>query len=344
MSMNEQALYKEDSDSHLIKPELDEVLTELQQLREKAARLALLNDLHARLANAVDLPSMIDAFSVWLMPLVPHELMAFDGASSRHQHFCCSCHGPERQHIVTLAERLFADARQVALLKKWKEEEFYVHNWPLDFAGCNGIMLILRQERTLTAAEEDVVNEALAVLCEPLQRAMAYEDVFRQAKCDSLTGLANRRIFDERIDPLIDNAQRHGHPLSMVSMDLDHFKQVNDELGHAAGDEVLRQVAATLTAMIRSSDILVRMGGDEFLLLLPDTDLGSARILAERLCRAVDELDIYTAADRRLGVSIGLSQWQPGMTKEMWLQRVDELLYEAKGKGRNQVYAEGDKS
>ncbi len=338
--MEEQTMSTNYQESNNGQGSLDDVLRELQQLKEESARLVLLNDLHARLASAVDLPSMIDAFSVWLMPRVPHELMAFDAPNNKRRHLCCSCHGPERQHVVGLAERLFSDARRLPLIRKWKEGDFFIHNWPLDFGSSSGIILVMRQDQRLTAMEEKVVSEALAVLCEPLHRALAYEDVFQQAKCDALTGLANRRVFEERLGPLVDSARRHGHPLTLVSMDLDHFKQVNDHLGHATGDEVLKKVAQTFSAMIRSSDILVRMGGDEFMLILPDTDLASARILAERLCLAVDKLEIYSTADLKLGVSIGLSQWQPGISDEAWLERVDELLYEAKGHGRNQVYVE----
>ncbi len=338
--MEEQTVYTNHNESELGRRPLDDLLMELQQLKEKSARLALLNDLHARLASAVDLPSMIDAFSVWLMPRVSHELMAFDAPDNKHRHLCCSCHGPERQRVVVLAERLFGDARRLPLIRKWKEGDFFIHNWPLDFESASGIILVMRQEQRLTAMEEEVVSEALAVLSEPLQRALAYEDVFKQAKCDALTGLANRRVFEDRLGPLIDSARRHGHPLTLVSMDLDHFKQVNDNLGHSTGDEVLKKVAHTFSAMIRSSDILVRMGGDEFMLVLPDTDCVSARILAERLCKAVDNLGIYSTDDLKLGVSIGLSQWQPGLTEEEWLEMVDGLLYKAKGHGRNQVYGD----
>ncbi len=323
---------------------LGDLLMELQQLKDRAARLLLFNDLHARLATAVDLPSMIDAFSVWLMPRVPHELMAFDAPDNKRRHLCCSCHGSERLHVVGLAERIFDDARRLPVLKKWKEGDFFIHNWPLDFEGSSGIVLVMRQDQRLTVIEEEVVSDALAVLREPLQRALAYEDVFRQAKSDALTGLANRRVFEDRLGPLIDSARRYGHPLTLVSMDLDHFKEVNDNLGHATGDEVLVKVAKTFSSMIRTSDILVRMGGDEFMLVLPDTDHRAALILAERLCKSVDNLGIYSTDDLKLGVSIGLSQWQSAMTEEEWLEEVDGLLYQAKGHGRNQVYVKRDVS
>ena len=163
-------------------------------------------------------------------------------------------------------------------------------------------------------------DNVLEVLSEPLQRALDYEDLFDQVRQDSLTGLANRRVFDEQIPPLLASARRHGFPVTLCSMDLDKFKQVNDQFGHAEGDRVLRQVALTFAKMVRSSDILVRMGGDEFFLVLPYTDLQSAHCLGQRLCHAVDALDIFSKPGEKFGVSIGLVQWHPDLSKEEWIQ------------------------
>ncbi len=317
--------------------ELTVLLEELQQVRAKSDRLLLLNELHSRLSKALDLCSMIDAFSVWLMPRVPHELLAFDAPQENKRHLCCSCHGPRRREVIKIAENLFSDAKQFPVMKSWREGDYFVHNWQLGFLDTSGLVIVLRQDNKLTPLEEDIISEALTVLSEPLQRAMVYEELFLQAQQDVLTGLANRRVFEDRIGPLMDSARRHGHNLTLVSMDLDHFKQVNDNLGHAEGDAVLKTVSRTFSDMIRSSDILVRIGGDEFMLILPDTDVVSAGILAERLCQAVDGLDIYSSEAVKLGVSIGLCQWQDGWEQEEWLQRTDELLYKAKGQGRNRV-------
>lgn len=317
--------------------EISVLLEELQQVRAKSERLLLLNELHTRLSSALDLSSMIDAFSVWLMPRVPHQLLAFDAPHDNKRHLCCSCHGPQRLEVIQIAESLFADAKRFSVMKSWREGEYYVQNWHLDFLSTSGLVLVLRENQKLTPLEEEIISESLTVLAEPLQRAMVYEEIFVQAQQDSLTGLANRRVFDDRVGPLMDSARRHGHKLTLVSMDLDHFKQINDNLGHAEGDAVLKKVANIFSDMIRSSDILVRLGGDEFMLILPDTDVVSARILAERLCRAVDGLDIYSSDTEKLGVSIGLSQWQDGWALDEWLQVTDELLYQAKGQGRNRV-------
>ena len=126
--------------------------------------------------------------------------------------------------------------------------------------------------------------------------------------------LPNRLVFKERIDCIIERANRYNHPLTLAALDLDHFKEVNDTMGHLMGDEVLQQVTAALKKQIRLSDLLVRMGGDEFLLILPDTDMTAARNLGERLCRSWKSLDI-NAGQAKLSVSIGLCQWQPEMSR-----------------------------
>ena len=136
---------------------------------------------------------------------------------------------------------------------------------------------------------------------------------------------------------MIDSAERYGHPLSMISMDLDKFKAINDNLGHQAGDDALRRVAEVLKMAIRSTDLLVRMGGDEFLIILDSTDRKSARILAERLCTAVDDLNIWADKETKLGVSIGLTQLKKEESLSHWLERTDEILYHAKAEGRSKV-------
>jgi diguanylate cyclase (GGDEF)-like protein len=316
--------------------DMTSLMAELDRFKKKTAQLSLLNELHARLAGAVDLPGMIEAFSVWLMPLVEHDLVAYHNPDRKRNYIYSSCHGPERQRIFQLAEKLF-DSQPENGDQGWYEEDFYVQNWHLGSIDSSGLVLVLRQSKVIDAEEAALIDQALEVLREPLQRAFDYEDLFVIARRDILTGLANRRVFEERIGPLMDNSKRHHHPLTLACMDLDRFKQVNDNLGHAEGDRVLKKVADTFKSMVRSSDLLIRMGGDEFFLVLPETSLDSARVLAERLCKAIDDLAIYSAPGQKLGVSIGLSQWQPGMKIEEWLQSTDELLYQAKDNGRSQV-------
>ena len=165
---------------------------------------------------------------------------------------------------------------------------------------------------------------------------MEYEEIFAQARRDTLTGLPNRIVFEERIGTIVEQAKRHNRPLTLAALDLDHFKAVNDTMGHLMGDQVLKQVAAVLSNEVRLTDMLVRMGGDEFLLVLPDTSMQDARFLAERLCWAVEQLNIATSAGK-LAISIGLSEWHNALSIERWIEHADDILYQAKANGRAQV-------
>ncbi|MFP3984275.1 MAG: GGDEF domain-containing protein [Desulfurivibrionaceae bacterium] len=314
------------------------LMDELQSFRKRNEHLHLLNRLYSRLAAAPDLASVIEAFSVWLMPQVPHHLAGYHNPECNKKYICCSCHGPERAKVVNIAEYLFKNFSQ-AEKGCWYEEEYYVHNWYLGSLDLSGLVLIFSNDRAIKNEERELINEALSVLKGSVDRALEFEYLFEAAKKDGLTGLANRRVFDERIECLMETAGRYEQPLTLVALDLDNFKSINDMYGHAAGDEVLKKISETFAGLVRSSDLLARMGGDEFMLLLPNTDAEAARVLAERLCRAVSELGVKVDNYRKLGVSIGLSQWQPAMSKEDWLLLTDKKLYQAKKLGRHQVCA-----
>jgi len=324
---------------------LDHLMVELDRYRRQAEWLRQVNELHARLAGATDLQGMIEAFSVWLTPLVEHDLIAYRSLDRSRLHIICSCHGPDRRLAMQTAEEVFdkIDCQLDGACCEWGP--FFVQQWQMSFGmdtavATQGCLMLLRRGTCIEAEEDQILKDALAILEEPLQRALMYEDLFAQARRDMLTGLDNRRVFEERIGPMLETARRHGRPITVASMDLDHFKQINDNLGHAAGDNALQMVAKVLTGMVRNSDLLVRMGGDEFVLVLPDSGLEPARLLAERLCVAVDGLELNAGNGSRLGVSIGLVQWSPEMSKDEWLQRADEVLYQAKKTGRCRVCVE----
>ncbi len=318
-------------------PNMDSLLSELEQMKKKSDWLARINDLHGRLAGAVDMNSMLEAFSVWLMPFVEHNLLGYNHIERQRGHMFCSSHGPERRKVLQVAEKTFAYVNDLEDSIEWQVDEFWVRVWKVDSKLANGRILLVRHGKRIDAEEIKMIGDALKVLSEPLRRALDYEDLFEQVRRDTLTGLANRRVFDERIPPLLAGAERHGRKITLCSMDLDKFKQINDKLGHAQGDTVLQQVATTLAKMVRSSDILVRMGGDEFILVLPETDLLAANQLAQRITEAIDRLEIYSSPTEKLGVSIGLAEWEPGQNKEDWMQKADELLYQAKNSGRGQT-------
>ncbi|MDR3586331.1 MAG: diguanylate cyclase [Desulfosporosinus sp.] len=160
---------------------------------------------------------------------------------------------------------------------------------------------------------------------------------------DSLTGLANRRYFDEALRTEFHRSKRSGSALSLIMLDVDHFKKFNDSYGHLAGDDCLRQIGSTLTAIVgRVPDIVARYGGEEFVVILPETEDNGAETLAERIRKAVEELAIpHSASDfaKYVTVSLGIvTVHTTGLTSpEQIVALADEALYCAKKRGRNQV-------
>lgn len=164
-----------------------------------------------------------------------------------------------------------------------------------------------------------------------------YQEFQVEAQTDFLTGLHNRRYLDLLLPQELARAKRYGRPLSLVLLDLDGFKAVNDLYGHDVGDRVLQALAQCLEAHLRRSDRAVRLGGEEFALLLPETSLPQALRLAERLRRAVEAMAVPPVA--RITASFGVAEARPTDTPLSLLKRADEAMYRAKRKGKNRVEA-----
>jgi two-component system cell cycle response regulator len=154
---------------------------------------------------------------------------------------------------------------------------------------------------------------------------------------DALTRMANRRYILTQLAALVSGARRHGRPLSVAIIDIDHFKAVNDRYGHAAGDEVLVAVATALRGHLRAEDHLGRLGGEEFLALLPDTDAEAAARVTEKLRCEVGRIDVeHDGVPLRVTVSIGTATWEDEEPQDL-LQRADDALYAAKAAGRDRT-------
>ena len=192
----------------------------------------------------------------------------------------------------------------------------------------------------------ETAPEPYAVVCsfEDITERRAFEErLLTQSMTDALTRVANRRRLLEVAEIEIDRARSSGLPLSFLMLDIDHFKSVNDSLGHDAGDEVLRAISAELGARIRTSDCLARMGGEEFAVLLPGTPFAYAVGVAETLCDAVRELKIATSGGEsvRVTISVGAAAVAPTDTNIAdAMRRADRALYVAKSQGRDRVCAQ----
>lgn len=166
-----------------------------------------------------------------------------------------------------------------------------------------------------------------------------------RAQVDGLTGIGNRSSFDERIEEELAQRDRSGASLTVALCDLDHFKQINDNFGHAAGDDVLRGIARIFTGMLRKGDIACRYGGEEFAILLRDTDSGQAAQILDRIREAVEQKRWNLHPEHGVTCSFGVCDEPSGDPKdpENWLKTADDALYAAKRAGRNRIFV-GDSS
>ena len=223
------------------------------------------------------------------------------------------------------AEELGGDHLDAALLR----------DWIVRLRATNDAL------RTSNAGLSAELEQSLGVFT-TVQDEMAA--LSRAATIDPLTGIANRGGVDRALADVMAEANEGRRRMALAVVDIDHFKNLNDTYGHQLGDEILRLVGRALMASTREVDIIGRLGGDEFIVIIRDEDLPGARLLAERVRRAVVDCDLAKVLGKgvlgNVTASIGVAQFQPGDALTTLIERADKCLFEAKNRGRNQVVAE----
>lgn len=208
----------------------------------------------------------------------------------------------------------------------------------------NDVVKKMHQNRIWTAASAVTVLlllfGVLACIYRRFMRTVreAQASLVEMAIMDATSGLLNRRAGLQRAEEEISRQKRSGRPFSCLLLDLDHFKGINDTYGHLSGDEAITQFGSVLKGAVRKHDIVCRYGGEEFLVLLPDTDLPAAQITAEKIRRRIEEMQIaYQGRCFNITTSIGVTQLVAGEEVDALVSRADMALYQAKHQGRNQV-------
>lgn len=201
-----------------------------------------------------------------------------------------------------------------------------------------GVMLlgsVNRFDTNEVSLLEYITNQIAVVL----ENALTHEEVERLSVTDGLTGVFNRRHITARMEEEFSKAQRYGNPISVLLADIDHFKQINDEHGHHAGDEALIAAADAMQESLRESDMLGRYGGEEFVILLPQTGAADAVTAADKLRQRIESMPVPALGGEGLTVSIGVAgrPAHPAESLEQLVQAADAALYRAKGAGRNRV-------
>lgn len=198
--------------------------------------------------------------------------------------------------------------------------------------------LLFRRRSKFTEAETIVLEKLLCCLLYPLRNALLYRDALSLAQKDALTGICNRAALDDSLHNEVNLAGRHRTPLSIVVFDIDHFKSINDRHGHSQGDNAIKAVVQCAQHCARSTDMLFRYGGEEFVMILRNTTLNGARLLAERIRRRVERLECQGLHKPiEMTVSAGVATLDNGETAQQLFERADSALYAAKNSGRNCV-------
>jgi two-component system cell cycle response regulator len=259
--------------------------------------------------------------SIWQLvtqPLPDSILNVLPDSDGRIYSGIITIRGPG-QSMISLTGAIYLEPNRILLLAGYDMNEF---------EAMAATLLELNEE--ITQAYRNLARANRDLECRE-------REIRELSLTDPLTGVGNRRRLDDSLNREVEHAARYKHSLSLVMLDIDHFKQVNDTWGHEAGDHVLKETGAALLTISRKADIVTRMGGEEFVVLLPSTDLAEAVACAERLRGALEVRDF--GLPRLVTSSFGVSSLLPGESGTSLLARADAALYAAKQQGRNRVVA-----
>ncbi|HYD66977.1 diguanylate cyclase [Azospirillum sp.] len=232
----------------------------------------------------------------------------------------------------------FTQPEQAATGLETALEQGVLRDFPLSMRKGDGPLTELLFNISIYRNPAGEIGGILAAGRDVTKQKAVERELARLATTDTLTGVANRGHFMELAEREIMRAHRYRHPVVLLSLDVDHFKSINDTYGHAAGDETLRRLIAVLRRQLRETDTIGRIGGEEFLILLPETVAADAQAVAERVRLAVAQMAVHAVGHSfTMTVSMGLAALAEGESLQRALVRVDGALYEAKRSGRNRV-------
>jgi diguanylate cyclase (GGDEF)-like protein len=274
-------------------------------IRQNADLNHLLHQFAQQLQSSLEIEEILGQFSREIKPFVPHDYLSYND--------------PQKSYAVSLGE----NARHRL-------------SFQLDIQGEDVGQVLVSRKRGFSKTETETLDKLIRALLYPLRNALMYQQAVRAAQKDALTGTGNRAALNKSLKREIETAQRHKRALGMIIFDIDHFKNINDTYGHNSGDCLLKALTETAEDTIRVSDQLFRYGGEEFVVLLPETGIAGVKRLAERVRRNVAALKcICDGQPIKMTASFGVTVLEPEDSEESFFVRADKALYRAKNEGRN---------
>jgi diguanylate cyclase (GGDEF)-like protein len=331
---------------HTLEVRLDDLTRELSGAVRRAEEERERSRFLAQLDSTIDLDEAVGTTlrAVVGLPKVDAAVIELDGDERRLGSIGLDGEDAEAVHIFNdPPEEREARAIELSYLYGEADAAGAVHGAlgvPLvERGGRIGWLGVLSREPSVRFDDEDLRRlEELAERVAPvIENARRFHEARQLADLDSLTGLHNRRYFYETLGREVDRAARYQRLLSLVIIDVDGFKEINDRIGHLAGDAVLAEIADRIRQVVRSADIPCRVGGDEFAVIVPEVEVGQARQLVGRIQRAVSAQPIARAG--RVRVSAGVADIQPNDSPTILFERGDESLYAAKHAGKGGLAA-----
>ena len=259
------------------------------------------------LQTTLEIEPLIKLFSQQIKPAIPHDGLTYhNDPLGLSFHFGKKCKNECQYRLLVDGEPL----GEISLHRRW------------DFSS----------------EDKKVFEYTLCGLVYPLRNAILYRQALHAANKDALSGVYNRSTFEETLNREVKLAHRYKRSLSVIILDIDNFKNFNDNYGHTLGDKVIKSTASNMSSCIRSTDIVFRYGGEEFVALLSNTSVDGAKLLAERIREKIETSMIqYEENNINVTVSLGISQLNEGEQNASFFSRADKALYEAKRTGKNKL-------
>ncbi|MDH5232193.1 MAG: GGDEF domain-containing protein [Gammaproteobacteria bacterium] len=293
------------TNSLLIPKDIEEAFQQLSQTQDGTPMMPL--HLGGILQTTLDINQLFEFYSRKIMPAIPHRGIHFSSPSLDIDYYLGA-----------------------------KTE--FEHSYELIIKDETLGVITLYHEWAFSDRDLKVLTYTLYSLAFPLRNALLYQKAIQAAHKDPLTGIYNRTTFNDTLGREVRLALRYKRGLSLLVLDIDHFKDINDSLGHTQGDCAIKEVASTMANCIRGSDILFRYGGEEFVVILSNTRIAGAQNLAERMRKAIEQNQgVCGQAKVAITASIGVATLEAKENAESLFERADQALMSAKHKGRNRV-------